>query len=188
MADCPARHRGRLGGPVAGGSSSSSVDVITPAPSAPAAPCTYAGSLERDQTIGSKLTGITYPSMSALPTGLRGLGTTLPGALPTDGQWIFSSFSRMLDQRRKDVILVSIEQGPGDRRAIDYTAVGGSTVWRFLKEELVPLIERATGPRTRAALSAPSYGTCCRRRLLAKEPGGGAYFKNYLLFDGASGR
>lgn len=176
---------GALAGCGGGGSSSSSVDVITPAPSAPAAPYTYAGSLERDQTISSKLTGITYPFHVYLPPGYAGSTTRYPVLYATDGQWIFSSFSRMLDQRRKDVILVSIEQGPGDRRAIDYTLVGGSTYMRFLKEELVPLIEARYRTSDTRSFVGTSYGGLLGAQLLAKEPVAAPYFKNYLLFDGA---
>jgi predicted alpha/beta superfamily hydrolase len=170
-----------------GGSSSSTVDV-TPAPTTPTTPVvtyTYAGSVERDQSITSKLTGITYPFHVYLPPGYAGADTRYPVLVATDGQWIFNSFSRMLDQRRKPMILVSIEQGPGDRRAIDYTLVGGPLYIRFLKEELMPMIEaryRSSGARS---FVGTSYGGLLGAQLLAQEPVAAPYFKNYLLFDGA---
>ena len=72
-------------------------------------------------TFTSKITGIEYPYHVYLPVGYAASTERYPLLVATDGQWSFPAFARMLDQRRKPMILVSIEQGPGDRRAIDYT-------------------------------------------------------------------
>jgi len=91
----------------------------------------------------------------------------------------------LLDKHRKAMILVNIEQGPTDRRAIDYTVDGAPAYIRFLKEELAPLIEgkyRTSGVRT---FSGTSYGGLLGSILLSTEDLPQPFFKNYLLFDGS---
>lgn len=155
-------------------------------PPAAAAPYVYAGTVERDHAITSRSTGIRYPYHVYLPAGYAGSGRRYPVLYATDGQWNFAAFSRMLDQRRKPMILVHVEQGgpEPDRRAIDYTADGAPAYGRFLKQELAPLIEASY--RTTAARSfvGTSYGGLLGAILLSQEAAT-PFFRNYLLFDGA---
>ncbi len=170
-----------------GGGGSSSVNSITPAPvtTTPPVNYAYAGTLDANQSITSKTTGITYPFHVYLPPGYAGSGRSYPLLVATDGQWIFPSFSRMVDQRKKDLIVVAIEQGPGDRRATDYTNAGATAYIQFLKTELLPRIEanyRTSGMRS---FVGTSYGGLLGSILLSRETVGTPYFRNYLLFDGA---
>lgn len=158
---------------------------IPAAPAASAASHIYAGTVERNKSVASRITGVTYPYHVYLPEGYATSGRRYPVVYATDGQWSFGSFSRMLDKRRKAVILISIEQGGPDRRAVDYTVEGAPAYGRFLREELVPLVEanyRTTGPRT---FAGTSYGGLLGAILLSHEDVGQPFFSNYLLFDGA---
>lgn len=163
-------------------------DRLTPQASPaypPAAAHAYAGTVERHQSVASRITGVTYPFHVYLPEGYASSGRRYPVIYATDGQWSFGSFSRMLDQRRKGVILVSIEQGGKNRREVDYTANGAPAYGRFLREELAPLIEgrfRTAGPRT---FVGTSYGGVLGAILLSTEDTAQPFFSNYLLFDGS---
>lgn len=140
----------------------------------------------RALTFTSKITGITYPYHVYLPVGYEAApAQRYPLMVATDGQWSFPAFSRMLDQRRKAVILVSIEQGAGDRRAIDYTTKGAADYMRVLKEELVPLIEAQFRTTAERSYCGTSYGGLLGALLFNEETAPQPYFKNYLLFDGS---
>ena len=158
-----------------------------PAPAASAPTHVYAGTVERDKSITSSITGITYPYHVYLPENYATSGMRYPVMYATDGQWNFRAFSMMLDQHRKAMMLVSIEQGgpEPDRRAVDYTVNGAPAYARFLREELVPLIEasyRTTAART---YTGTSYGAVLGAVMLSTEDVVQPFFSNYLLFDGA---
>lgn len=154
---------------------------------AQAAPYVYAGTVERDRVITSRSTGISYPYHVYLPVGYASSGRRYPVLYATDGQWNFAAFSRMLDQRRKPMILVHVEQGgpEPDRRAIDYTADGAPAYGRFLKQELAPLIEASYRTTTARGFVGTSYGGLLGAILLSQEDAATPFFRNYLLFDGA---
>jgi len=161
---------------------------VQPPPSASSAPAyVYAGTVERNKSIASGYTGIAYPFHVYLPQGYATSGRRYPVIYATDGQWSFQAFSRMLDQRHKQTILVSIEQGgpEPDRRAIDYTADGAPAYSRFLKQELVPLIEASYRTTTARTFAGTSYGGLLGAILLCHESSTTPFFGNYLLFDGA---
>lgn len=163
-----------------------STNSEAPAPSsAAAATYVYVGTVERNKSVASQITGITYPFHVYLPEGYATSGRRYPVIYATDGQWSFGAFSRMLDMRRKAAILISIEQGGPDRRAVDYTVGGAPAYGRFLREELAPLVEasyRTAGPRT---FAGTSYGALLGSVLLSTEDVAKPFFSNYLLFDGA---
>jgi predicted alpha/beta superfamily hydrolase len=166
---------------VAGAGSTSPESLAPP----PAAIHVYAGTVERNMSVASQITGITYPFHVYLPEGYASSGRSYPVIYATDGQWSFGAFSRMLDKRRKAWILISIEQGGQDRREVDYTVDGAPAYGRFLREELAPLVEaryRTAGPRT---FAGTSYGGLLGAILLSKEDVAKPFFSNYLLFDGA---
>ncbi|HEY1132480.1 MAG TPA: alpha/beta hydrolase-fold protein [Roseateles sp.] len=169
-----------------GGSSSDGTPWVTQTPaSAPGPAYVYAGTVERDKSIASRITGITYPYHVYLPEGYATSDKRYPVIYATDGQWTFPAFSQLLDKRRKPMILVNIEQGGPDRRAVDYTVNGAPAYGRFLREELVPLIEsayRTTGVRS---FSGTSYGGLLGALMLSTEDVKAPFFTNYLLFDGS---
>lgn len=135
-------------------------------------------------TITSTNTKITYPYNVYLPPNYEVSGKNYPVIYVTDGQW-YSDFAYLLDRKSKDVIMVSIDQGPINRRMIDFLPDGAPLYTKFLKEELIPLIEstyRTNGERTFTGVSA---GGLLGAYLLSIEPVGAPYFKNYILIDGS---
>jgi predicted alpha/beta superfamily hydrolase len=171
---------GRVSGGVAAGEPGEA------APSA-AAGYVYEGIVERQHAIASRHTGATYPYHVYLPVGYATSGRRYPVMYATDGQWNFQAFSRMLDQRRKPMILVHVEQGgpEPDRRAIDYTAGGAPAYGRFLREELAPRIEADYRTAPTRTFVGTSYGGLLGSLLLGTEDVAAPFFGNYLLFDGA---
>lgn len=159
--------------------------AAVPAASVPAD--VYAGTVERNKAIASRATGITYPYHVYLPAGYATSGKRYPVIYATDGQWNFRSFSRMLDQRGKAMILVGIEQGgpEPDRRAVDYTVDGAPAYIRFLREELVPVIEATYRTSPSRTFAGTSYGGLLGSLMLGSEAVTTPFFRNYLLFDGA---
>lgn len=156
-----------------------------PQPAAAAPGYVHAGTVLRDQSITSRITGITYPFHVYLPQGHAGSGRRYPVIYATDGQWHFGAFSRLLDQRQQAAILVSVEQGPPGRREVDYGPEGAAAYGRFLREELAPLIEArypTAGPRS---FVGTSYGGLLGAILLTREDAVTPFFSRYLLFDGA---
>jgi predicted alpha/beta superfamily hydrolase len=160
--------------------------VEPPAPAAAAPAYQYQGKVVRALTFTSKITGISYPYHVYLPVGYEAApAQRYPLLVATDGQWSFPAYARMLDQRRKPMILVSIEQGPGDRRAIDYTPKGATAFMRVLKEELIPMVDAAYRTSPERSFTGTSYGGLLGGLLLNAETGEQPYFRNYLLFDAA---
>lgn len=147
----------------------------------------YEGTVERQHTVASRHTGATYPYHVYLPVAYASSGRRYPVMYATDGQWNFQAFSRMLDRRRKPIILVHVEQGgpEPDRRAIDYTAGGAPAYGRFLREELAPRIEAAYRTTQARSFVGTSYGGLLGALLLGTEDVAAPFFANYLLFDGA---
>ncbi|HEY0954795.1 MAG TPA: alpha/beta hydrolase-fold protein [Roseateles sp.] len=158
------------------------------AQASPAGPAhVYAGTVERGKAITSSITGVTYPFHLYLPAGYATSDRRYPVLYSTDAQWSFPAFSRMLDQRGKPMILVGIEQGGDDRRAIDFKPDGAPAYARFLKEELVPLIERSYRTTGVRSYTGTSLGGLLGALMLSTESTYRPFFSNYLLFDGSFG-
>lgn len=143
-----------------------------------------AGSLQSYLTFTSKITGITYPYHIYLPANYATSNKQYPIVYGTDAQWGFAGNAGYLDYKQKDVIVVGIEQGPDDRRFIDFEPEGAPKYMQFLKQEFIPFIEkelRTTHDRTYMGVS---LGGLLGSILLADEPVNSPYFKTYILFDG----
>jgi len=152
----------------------------------PMKPVVLKGSLVKGQTFASTITGITYPYEVYLPPGYEQSTKRYPLVYTSDGQCL-KEFSYAIDAHNKDVILVSIEQGPEDRRMTDYFPPGATDYIRFLKAEFIPFIEaryRANEIRTYTGTSA---GGALGESLIAQESGNKPYFKNYILADSTFG-
>jgi len=142
------------------------------------------GSLIQGKTFSSAITGTTYPYEVYLPPGYEKSQKKYPVVYSTDGQWQ-KGYSYILEAHNKDVIYISIEQGPADRRMVDYLLPGATTYSKFLKAEFIPFIEqhyRTSGIRTYTGTSA---GGTLGAVLISEESGHKPYFKNYILADGA---
>ncbi len=135
-------------------------------------------------SITSVNTQITYPYNVYLPPNYQTSGKNYPVIYVTDGQWYFG-FAYLLDKKSKDVIMVSIDQGPINRRMIDFLPDGAPLYTKFLKEELIPLIESTYRTNSERTFTGVSAGGLLGAYLLSVEPTGVPYFKNYILIDGA---
>lgn len=139
---------------------------------------------ERHFSITSTITGIEYPLHIYLPADYETSGESYPVIYATDGQWIFRGFSQIIDHENKSLILVAIEQGPNDRRAIDYRLPGLHTYFDFLTAELLPQIEndfRIDG--SNRTLLGTSYGGILAGLAPLIDDIENPWFKNYLSFD-----
>ncbi|GGY64615.1 hypothetical protein GCM10011613_05490 [Cellvibrio zantedeschiae] len=135
-------------------------------------------------SITSTNTKITYPYNVYLPPGYQTSGKNYPVIYVTDGQWYWD-FAYLLEKKSKDFIMVSIEQGPRDRRMIDFLPDGAPLYTKVLKEELIPLIESTYRTNLERTFVGVSAGGLLGAYLLSVEPVGVPYFKNYMLIDGA---
>ena len=138
----------------------------------------------KQMNIISGITGITYPLRIYLPEDYESSEQHYPVIYATDGQWIFNGFASTLDEKSVSAILVAIEQGPGDRRSIDYLLPGARQYYRFLVTELLPTIEREyrIDPSQRT-LSGASYGGVLVGAVLLLDDVVEPHFQNYLSFD-----
>lgn len=135
-------------------------------------------------TFTSSITGISYPLHILLPKDYEESSRTYPVIYATDGQWIFRGFSNIIDAHNKNIILVAIEQGPNDRRAIDYRLPGAHTYFSFLTSELLPAIENDYRiDAENRTLVGTSYGGILSGLALLMDDVVNPAFKNYLSFD-----
>ncbi len=135
-------------------------------------------------TITSVNTKISYPYNVYLPPNYQTSGKNYPVVYVTDGQW-YSGFAYLLDKKSKDVIMVSIDQGPIHRRMVDFLPDGHLPYTKFLKEELIPLIESTYRTNSERTFTGVSAGGLLGAYLLSVEPTGVPYFTNYILIDGS---
>lgn len=138
----------------------------------------------RKMTVHSTITGIEYPVHIYLPEDYETSDKNYPVIYATDGQWIFSGFVAALNKKSAHAILVAIEQGPDDRRSVDYLLPGARQYYNFLITELLPAIERdyRADPAQRT-LSGTSYGGVLVGAVLLLDDVVAPHFKNYLCFD-----
>lgn len=139
---------------------------------------------ERHFSISSSITGIEYPLHIYLPRDYAESDKNYPVVYATDGQWIFSGFSHIIDRKNKDLILVAIEQGPNNRRATDYRLPGVHNYFAFLTAELLPLIETdfRVDPTNRTLIGT-SYGGILAGLAPLIDDIENPLFKHYLSFD-----
>jgi predicted alpha/beta superfamily hydrolase len=145
----------------------------------------YQGSIEEEQEISSTITNVTYQYQVYLPVGYQESDKVYPVMYITDGQWEFWRASHAIETSLKEIILVSITQGPEDRRVIDYRLPGSHQYLAFLAQEMLPVIESQyrIDPSERAIVGY-SYGGLLIRHALINE----VYtplFKNFISIDGS---
>ena len=139
-----------------------------------------------DDVIVSTITGITYPIHVHTPNGYEDGTADYPIIYATDGQWITNGFSSAIQSKSKEVILITIEQGPGNRRAIDYALPGATNYFQFLTTELLPAVETIyrIDPNQRT-ICGTSLGGLLTGLALFMDDVETPFFKNYLSFDGS---
>ncbi len=145
----------------------------------------FKGTIEDEATISSSITGITYPYRVYLPVGYHTEKKSYPEIYATDGQWEFWRFAHAIETSNKEVILVAIEQGPNDRRSIDYALEGSTNYLSFLENEMLPLIESNYRVNTNnRAIQGASWGGLLVRHALSREVNQ-PLFKHFISMDGS---
>jgi enterochelin esterase-like enzyme len=147
----------------------------------------FVGTIGEQQSISSNITGITYPYRVYLPVGYHESDKSYPILYSTDGQWEYWRFSYVIETSNKEVILVSIEQGPEQRRIIDYGLPGSHDYLDFIETEMIPLIESTYRvDSTNRTLEGASWGGLLVRHALSREVTK-PLFKNFITIDGSYG-
>lgn len=141
-----------------GAASSSSASVV---PSLP-------GQVIND-SIESVTTGIRYPLSIYLPLAASSSKPKLT-VYALDGQWSFEGYAGIIENSGLPIMLVSIHQGPDNRRNVDYILPGAYNYFVFLNHELIPYIEQ-------------TYPAKSSRRMLAGTSGGGMFVDAAMLID-----
>lgn len=138
------------------------------------------------QQISSTNTGLTYDIQVYLPIGYDEGVEDLPVIYTLDGEWQFAINAGVLDEKRKEVILISINNMGIDRRGVDYTLPGAEAYFDFITQELIPTMEplyRIDATR-RTILGHSLAGLFAGLAMLFDEPGN-RYFSSYVAQDGA---
>lgn len=95
------------------------------------------------QHINSTITGVTYPYHIYLPSSYNNNpNKPYPVMYALDGQWSFRGAATKFDKKSIQAILVAIEQGPDNRRNIDYRVPGIAEYINFFRTEFMPAIEQ----------------------------------------------
>ncbi|MBN1647530.1 MAG: hypothetical protein JW874_05810 [Spirochaetales bacterium] len=143
------------------------------------------GTIPEVFVIESDITGISYPVHVYLPPGYDGSTDKYPVIYSTDGQWVFPGQVRILEQLKIRAILVSVEEGPKDRRLIDYMYPGAMLYFRFQTRELAPKIEHMyrIEPTDRTLVGVSAGGAFVGHALVIDQ-NDPPFFRNYFIFDG----
>jgi hypothetical protein len=132
----------------------------------------------------SKHTNIEYPYSVYLPPNYETSKKKYPVLYLTDGQWV-KEFHKAVESHHKDFIVVAIEQGPENRRMEDYKLPGATSYIRFMKEEIIPQIEKQYRTNSNRLFWGASLGCTLGEILLSQETDAKPYFSTYALSDGA---
>jgi predicted alpha/beta superfamily hydrolase len=132
----------------------------------------------------SKHTKIEYPYSVYLPPNYTSSNKKYPVLYLTDGQWV-KEFYKAVEARHKEFIVVAIEQGPENRRWEDFRLPGSTSYIRFLKEEIIPKIEKQYRTNTQRIFWGASLGASLGEIILSQETNAKPYFSTYAFADGA---
>lgn len=142
--------------------------------------------VSESDTYLSETTGTEYPYRVYVPPGYHLGSKSYPVIYATDGQWLFDEFREAIVEQGKEVILVGIDEGPEERRLVDYTSPGSTDYYQFLITEFLPFFESHgrvdPGERT---ICGTSVGGLFVGLVLLMDDVEAPSFKNYLSFDGS---
>jgi len=138
-----------------------------------------------EKDIHSDITDITYQYNVYLPNGYADSNKNHPVIYVTDAQWgADERFAHIVENTKKDIIIVGITQGPEGQRTTDFLWPGSSHYLEFFSKEFLPLVESQyrinTNNRT---LFGHSYGGVLIRHALINEVNT-PLFKNFISSDG----
>lgn len=132
----------------------------------------------------SKLTQVEYPYSVYVPPHYATSGKQYPVLYMTDGQW-FKQFHKAVEAHGKEFIVVAIDEGPENRRSKDFLLPGATLYIRFLKEEIIPHIEKQYRTSSKRFFWGSSLGASLGEILLGQETADKPYFSVYTMADGA---
>ncbi len=152
------------------GSSSSKDGGTNSSSSASSVAIDLAGEVISDE-FTSAITGIRYPLNIYIPvTPAEREDGTYETVYALDGQWSFEGYASIIEQSGRPLLLVSIHQGPTNRRNVDYILPGAFNYFTFLTQELIPYIEQ-------------TYPASPEGRALVGTSGGGMFVDAAMLMD-----
>ncbi|MDN4503622.1 alpha/beta hydrolase-fold protein [Alteromonadaceae bacterium BrNp21-10] len=155
-------------------------------------PWVWGDHLKADQYSGkqqfqSTITGVDYPYHVYLPVSYAENPDKHYAIMYVmDGQWNFEGFANYIEQDKRDVIIVGVEEGPkgSDRRSIDYRLPGAITYLQFIREEFMPLIEsNYRVDANERSFQGTSFGGLVTTALLFVDDAEKPLFKNYIAYD-----
>lgn len=132
----------------------------------------------------SSITRKSYKCHIYFPEGYYSSLKKYPVLYMTDAQWCFEFYAETLEWKKIELVLVGVDQGNDLRRLKDFALYGAENYVSFFKDELIEHIAstcRVSGSKSYMGIS---LGALFGSILLAKEPVGDPFFKNYMLFDG----
>ena len=134
--------------------------------------------------ISSSITNITYRLDVFLPHSYTSDGDALPVIYSGDGQWSSDIYSKALQKKEVQAILVSIHEGPSGRRNIDYLTPGVYNYFEFLTQELIPFIEsKYNASSDNRTIVGHSFGGAMSVYSMIIDDTENQYFSNYVAAD-----
>jgi predicted alpha/beta superfamily hydrolase len=138
------------------------------------------------QQISSTYTGLTYDIYVYLPIGYDEGVDDLPVMYTLDGEFQFGTNANVLDEKQKDVVLISIGNMGISRRSVDYVLPGAEAYFDFVTLELIPAMEAQyrIDADQRTLVGHSLAGLFVGVGMLLDEPGN-RFFSSYVAQDGA---
>lgn len=139
-----------------------------------------------DFTFESNITHVSYSIHVYMPANIDQIDGKLPVVYETDAQWNFKLLKDKLKARQLNAIVVGIDGGKNDQRAVDYRMPGAADYYQFLTKELIPEIEQRykADPKNRTIMGH-SYGGLFVGLCMLFDSQKGQFFTNYWSFDGS---
>jgi len=145
----------------------------------------FLGTIDTNKSIQSAITNFEYPYHIYLPPNYENTTKNYSVIYVTDGQWQFWQTAHAIETSQKDIILIAIEQGEGDRRLIDYALPGSTDYLNFLQLEMIPLIEsQYRVDANDRAIAGFSWGGLLVRHALINETVN-SIFSKFISVDGS---
>jgi enterochelin esterase-like enzyme len=104
-------------------------------------PATGQSPTRTTSAIHSAETGITYNYQVYLPPGYAQGMARYPVIYAADGEYRFPVLSAVLEEQRREAILVDVWHMGSARRWVDFTMPGAEAYHRFLTRELIPAVD-----------------------------------------------
>ncbi len=142
------------------------------------------------RTIGSALTGTSYPLSLYVPPTSAGPRGGMPVIYVLDGESWFETLAGIVESARLPIIVVGV--GSAGQRNRDFVPAnrctggggGNAAYFDFLRRELLPYVQQTVGgDASRRALFGHSHGGSFVLYALFSEPAGSQVFSAYLPSD-----